>query len=71
MIFANLAAISESFSGNFCPANSINCLLNGLIGTFSNLGQIKYKIVPSDSVSERDNTTVDLDNTRVLIYRHQ
>lgn len=30
-------------------------------------GEIEDKIVPSDSVSEQDNTTVDLDNTRVLI----
>lgn len=34
----------------------------------SNLdGEIEDKIVPSDSVSEQYNTTVDLDNTRVLI----
>ena len=30
-------------------------------------GEIEDKIVPSDSVCEQDNTTVDLDNTRVLI----
>lgn len=30
-------------------------------------GELENEIVPSDRVSEQDNTTVDLDNTRVLI----